>query len=121
MAIKLGVEATQIASKYKMFCVVITLPIQYFLLFLASLATHVFIALLHKFLGLARKMFGFFDRSIGRRVLKLNIVVLNDQASSGLSDYFKSQEKLETMRMQNLGGQTESIMAFSKVAYTVIL
>ena len=28
-----------------------------------------------------------------------------------------SQEKLETMLMQNLGGQTKSIMAFSKVAY----
>jgi len=27
------------------------------------------------------------------------------------------QEKLETMLMQNLGGQTKSIMVFSEVAY----
>ena len=32
-------------------------------------------------------------------------------------DHFKSQETLETMLMQNLGEQTKSIMAFSKVAY----
>ena len=32
-------------------------------------------------------------------------------------DRCKSQEKLETMRMQNLGEQTKSIMVFSKVAY----
>ena len=31
-------------------------------------------------------------------------------------DRCKSQEKLETMLMQNLGGQTKSIMVFSKVA-----
>ena len=30
---------------------------------------------------------------------------------------FKSQEKLETMLMQNMGGQTKSIMVFSEVAY----
>ena len=30
----------------------------------------------------------------------------------------KSQEKLETMLMQNLGGQTKSVMVFSEVAYT---
>ena len=29
----------------------------------------------------------------------------------------KSQEKLETMLMQNLGGQTRSIMVFSEVVY----
>ena len=29
----------------------------------------------------------------------------------------KSQEKLETMLMQNLGGQTQSIMVFSELAY----
>ena len=28
-----------------------------------------------------------------------------------------SLEKLETMLMQNLGGQTKSIMVFSEVAY----
>jgi len=28
------------------------------------------------------------------------------------------QEKLETMLMQNLGGQTKSIMVFSEVAYS---
>ena len=32
-------------------------------------------------------------------------------------DHYKSQEKLETMLMQNLGGQTKSIMVFSEVAY----
>ena len=32
-------------------------------------------------------------------------------------DHCKSQEKLETMLMQNLGGQTKSIMVFSGVAY----
>ena len=32
-------------------------------------------------------------------------------------DRCKSQEKLETMLMQNLGGQTKSIMVFSEVAY----
>ena len=32
-------------------------------------------------------------------------------------DHCKSQEKLETMLMQNLGGQTKSIMVFSEVAY----
>ena len=34
-------------------------------------------------------------------------------------DHWKSQEKLETMLMQNLGGQTKSIMVFSEVAYSV--
>ena len=33
-------------------------------------------------------------------------------------DHCKSQEKLETMLMQNFGGKTKSIMVFSKVAYT---
>ena len=28
-----------------------------------------------------------------------------------------SQEELETMLMQNLGGQTKNIMVFSEVAY----
>ena len=32
-------------------------------------------------------------------------------------DHCKSQEKLETMLMQNLGTQTKSIMVFSEVAY----
>ena len=32
-------------------------------------------------------------------------------------DRCKSQEKLETMLMQNLGGQRKSIMVFFKVAY----
>ena len=32
-------------------------------------------------------------------------------------DDCKSQEKLETMHMQNLGGQTKTIMVFSEVAY----
>ena len=32
-------------------------------------------------------------------------------------DHFKSQEKLQTMLMQNLGGQTKSIMVFFEVAY----
>ena len=32
-------------------------------------------------------------------------------------DYCKSKEKLETMLMQNLVGQTKRIMVFSKVAY----
>ena len=32
-------------------------------------------------------------------------------------DHSKSQEKLETMLMQNLAGQTKSIMVFSEVAY----
>ena len=32
-------------------------------------------------------------------------------------DHYKSQEKMETMSMQNLGGQTKSIMVFLKVAY----
>ena len=32
-------------------------------------------------------------------------------------DHCKSQEKLKTMLMQNLGGQTKSIMVFSEVAY----
>ena len=32
-------------------------------------------------------------------------------------DHCKSQEKLETMLMQNLGEQTKSIMVFSKMAY----
>ena len=32
-------------------------------------------------------------------------------------DHCKSQEKLETMLMQNLGGQTKSIIVFSEVAY----
>ena len=32
-------------------------------------------------------------------------------------DHCKSQEKLETMLMQNFGGQTKSIMVFSEVAY----
>ena len=32
-------------------------------------------------------------------------------------DHCKSQEKMETMSMQNLGGQTKSIMVFLKVAY----
>ena len=32
-------------------------------------------------------------------------------------DLCKSQEKLETMLMQNLGGQTKNIMVFSEVAY----
>ena len=32
-------------------------------------------------------------------------------------DHCKSQEKLETMLMQNLGGQTKSIMVFFEVAY----
>ena len=31
-------------------------------------------------------------------------------------DHCKSEQKLETMLMQNLGGQTKSIMVFSKVA-----
>ena len=33
-------------------------------------------------------------------------------------NHFKSQEKLETMLMRNLGGQTKSIMVFSEVAYS---
>ena len=33
-------------------------------------------------------------------------------------DYCKSQEKLETMLMQNVGGQTKSIMVFFEVAYS---
>ena len=33
-------------------------------------------------------------------------------------DHCKSQEKLETMLMQNLGAQTKSIMVFSRVAYS---
>ena len=33
------------------------------------------------------------------------------------SDHCNSQEKLETMLMQNLGEQTKSIMVFSEVAY----
>ena len=32
-------------------------------------------------------------------------------------DDCKSQEKLETMLLQNLGAQTKSIMVFSEVAY----
>ena len=32
-------------------------------------------------------------------------------------DHCNSQEKLETMLMQNLGGQTKSIMVFSEVVY----
>ena len=32
-------------------------------------------------------------------------------------DHFKSQEKLQTMLMQNLGGQTKSIMVFFEVVY----
>ena len=32
----------------------------------------------------------------------------------------KAQEKLETMLMQNFGGQTKSIMVFSEVAYSNI-
>ena len=32
-------------------------------------------------------------------------------------DHRKSQDRLETMLMQNLGGQTKSIMVFSEVAY----
>ena len=32
-------------------------------------------------------------------------------------DHCKSQEKLETMLMQNLGGQTKIIMVFPEVAY----
>ena len=32
-----------------------------------------------------------------------------------------SLEKLETMLMQNLGGQTKSIMVFSEVAYLYLL
>ena len=35
-------------------------------------------------------------------------------------DHCKSQEKLETMLMQNLGGQTKSIMVFSEVAYSTL-
>ena len=35
--------------------------------------------------------------------------------------HFKSQEKLETMLMQNLEGQTKSIMVFSEVAYMAFL
>ena len=33
------------------------------------------------------------------------------------SDHCNSQEKLETMLKQNLGGQTKSIRVFSEVAY----
>ena len=32
-------------------------------------------------------------------------------------DHCKSQEKLETMLMQNFGGQSKSIMVFSEMAY----
>ena len=32
-------------------------------------------------------------------------------------DHCKSQEKLETMLIQNLGEQTKSVMVFSKMAY----
>ena len=34
-------------------------------------------------------------------------------------DRCNSREKLETMLMQNLGGQTKSIMVFSEVAYAI--
>ena len=36
-------------------------------------------------------------------------------------DYPISQEKLKTMLMQNLGGQTKNIMVFSEVAYSIDL
>ena len=35
-------------------------------------------------------------------------------------DHCESQEKLETMLMQNFGGQTKSIMIFSEVAYCLL-
>ena len=36
-------------------------------------------------------------------------------------DHCKSQEKMETMLMQNFGGQAKSIMVFLKVAYCAVL
>ena len=36
-------------------------------------------------------------------------------------DHFKSQEKLDTMLIQNLRGQTKSVMVFSEVAFCAAL
>ena len=60
-----------------------------------------------------------------RKILKYSLFVPPNFAQALFSffcwDHCKSQEKLETMLIQNLGGQTKSIMVFSEVAYSPYL